>query len=62
MIEASSFKRGMCLKFRDAPMQIVHVSFSTPTARGGTTLAKTRMRKDCGLLNPNVLLLSSGLA
>jgi elongation factor P len=44
MIEASSFKRGMCLKYRDAPMQIVHVSFSTPTARGGTTLAKTRLR------------------
>ena len=44
MIEASNFKRGLCLKYKDAPMQIVHVSFSTPTARGGTTLAKTRMR------------------
>ena len=44
MIEASNFKRGLCLKYRDAPMQIVSVTFSTPTARGGTTLAKTRLR------------------
>ena len=44
MIEASNFKRGLCLKYKDAPMQIIHVTFSTPTARGGTTLAKTRMR------------------
>ena len=44
MIEVSEFKKGICLQFRGAPMVIVDVTFSTPTARGGSTIAKTRLR------------------
>ncbi len=44
MIEVSDFKKGACLIFKDAPMIIVDVTFSTPTARGGNTIAKTKMR------------------
>ncbi len=44
MIETSDFKKGVCLVFRDAPMIIVDVTFSTPTARGSNTIAKTKMR------------------
>lgn len=44
MIEVSSFKKGLCIVYKDAPMMIVHVTFSTPTARGGSTIAKTRLR------------------
>ncbi len=44
MIESSGFKKGVCLIYKGAPMVIVHVTFSTPTARGSNTIAKTRMR------------------
>ena len=44
MIETSDFKRGLCIQFKGAPMQIQHVTFSTPTARGGNTIAKTKLR------------------
>ena len=44
MIDVSGFKKGVCLRYRDAPMMIVDVTFSTPTARGGGTIAKTRLR------------------
>ena len=44
MIEVSDFKKGVCLVFKDAPMVIVSVTFSTPTARGGNTIAKTKLR------------------
>jgi len=44
MIETSEFKKGVCLVFKDAPMIIVDVSFSTPTARGSNTIAKTKLR------------------
>jgi len=44
MIETSNFKRGLCITFKGAPMQIQHVTFSTPTARGGNTIAKTKLR------------------
>ena len=44
MIEVSQFKRGLCIVYKDAPMQIVDVTFSTPTARGGTTIARTKLR------------------
>ena len=44
MIETSDFKRGLCIQFKGAPMQIQQVSFSTPTARGGNTIAKTKLR------------------
>ena len=44
MIEVSDFKKGVCFTFRDQPVQIVDFTLSTPTARGSTTIAKTRMR------------------
>jgi len=44
MIESSNFKKGDCLVFKGAPMTIVDVTFSTPTARGGGTIARTRLR------------------
>ncbi|MCZ6599174.1 MAG: elongation factor P [Planctomycetota bacterium] len=44
MIEASRFKKGVCLEYKGAPMVIVTVTFSTPTARGANTIAKTRLR------------------
>ena len=44
MIESSNFKRGICLQFKGAPMIITGVSFSTPTARGGSTIAKTKLK------------------
>jgi elongation factor P len=44
MIEVSSFKKGICIEYKGAPMMIVDVTFSTPTARGGNTIAKTKLR------------------
>ncbi|QDU83974.1 Elongation factor P [Planctomycetes bacterium Pla163] len=44
MFEVSEFKKGICIRYKDAPMQIVDVTFSTPTARGGATIAKTKLR------------------
>jgi len=44
MIEVSNFKKGVCIEFKGAPMMIVDVTFSTPTARGGNTIAKTKLR------------------
>ena len=44
MIEVSQFKKGLCITYKDAPMIIVDVTFSTPTARGGATIAKTKLR------------------
>ena len=44
MIDSSDFKRGDCIVFRGAPMTIVDVTFSTPTARGASVIVKTRLR------------------
>jgi len=44
MIEVSDFKKGVCLRYKGAPMMIIDVTFSTPTARGGNTIAKTKLR------------------
>ncbi len=44
MIEVSDFKKGLCIVYKDAPMIIVNVTFTTPTARGGATIAKTKLR------------------
>lgn len=44
MIETSGFKKGVCLVYKGEPMVIVDVTFSTPTARGSNTIAKTRFR------------------
>jgi len=44
VIEVSEFKKGVCIRYKDAPMQIVDVTFTTPTARGANTIAKTKLR------------------
>jgi len=44
MIETSNFKRGTYLVYKGEPMVIVDVKFSTPTARGANTIAKTKLR------------------
>jgi elongation factor P len=44
MIEVSNFKKGLCFMYKGAPVTIVTLTFTTPTARGGATIAKTRMR------------------
>ena len=44
MIEVSEFKKGVCIIYKDAPMMITQVHFTTPTARGGGTIAKTKLR------------------
>lgn len=44
MIEVSAFRRGVCIQYKGAPMVIVDVTFSTPTARGANTIAKTKLR------------------
>ena len=44
MLEVSDFKKGVCIRFKDAPMMIVDVTFTTPTARGANTIANTKLR------------------
>lgn len=44
MIETSQLKKGVYIHYKDQPMVVVDVSFSSPTARGGTTIAKTKLR------------------
>lgn len=44
MIEASEFKRGSCIVYKGDPMTVVDVTFTTPTARGSTPIAKVRLR------------------
>jgi elongation factor P len=52
VIEVSEFKKGICIRYKDAPMQIVDVTFTTPTARGANTIAKTKLRN---LLNGQLI-------
>jgi elongation factor P len=44
MIEASQFKRGQAFHFKGEPVTVVDVQFSTPTARGASPIAKTKLR------------------
>lgn len=44
MYDASELRKGVCFQYKGAPVIVVDVSFSTPTARGGGTIAKTKMR------------------
>ncbi|MEX1024499.1 MAG: elongation factor P [Planctomycetota bacterium] len=44
MIDTSSFKKGVCIQFKGAPMIIVDVTWSTPTARGANTIVKTKLK------------------
>lgn len=44
MIETMQLKRGVCIEYKGQPMIVVDVTVSTPTARGGTSIARTRLR------------------
>lgn len=44
MIEVGDFKRGLCFVFKGQPVELVDYSMSTPTARGGGTIAKSKLR------------------
>lgn len=44
LIEAIDVKRKMYFQLEDAPYQCMDVSISSPTARGGQTLVRIRMR------------------
>ncbi len=50
MISTSDFKRGLLIELDGKPYQILDVAVSTPTARGGNTLVKTKLRN---MLNGN---------
>ena len=52
MIEASDFKRGGMILVDGKPFQILSVQLSTPSARGGSTMVRTKMRN---LLNASFL-------
>ena len=51
LIEAIAIKRKMFFEFEDAPYHCLDVEVSTPTARGGQTLVRIKMRN---LLTGNV--------
>ena len=51
LIEAIDIKRKMFFEFEDAPYHCLGVEISTPTARGGQTLVRIKMRN---LLTGNV--------
>ena len=44
MIDTSGLKKGVCIVWKDAPMVVQQVSTSTPTARGGNTIFKTKLK------------------
>ena len=44
MIDTSAFKKGVCLVYKGDPVIIVSYTVSTPTARGGNTIFKTKLR------------------
>jgi elongation factor P len=50
MISTGDFKRGLLIEVEGQPYQILDVAVQTPTARGGNTLVKVKMRN---MLNAN---------
>ena len=44
LIDAIDVKRKMCFEFENAPYYCLDVEVSTPTARGGQTLVRLKMR------------------
>ncbi|HUT76487.1 MAG TPA: elongation factor P, partial [Polyangia bacterium] len=44
MISSSDMKRGVLLEIDGDPWQVIDCSFQTPSARGASTLTKTRIR------------------
>ena len=56
MIETNAFKKGVCLIYKGEPMIIADYTVSTPTARGGNTIFKTKLRnlKSGQILNESI--------
>jgi elongation factor P len=44
MLETNQLKKGVCFMFKSAPMIVQHTTTSTPTARGGNTITKAKLR------------------
>lgn len=44
MIDTSDFKKSVCFVYKGEPCIIVDYTVSTPTARGGNTIFKTKLR------------------
>ncbi len=44
MLNTSDFKRNLVIELDGKPWQIVDVSFNTPSARGASTIVKTRLK------------------
>ncbi len=44
MLDTSGFKKGVCLVYKGDPMIILDQSVSTPTARGGNTIFKVKLK------------------
>jgi len=44
MIEFSDVKRGVCIQYKGGPVIVTDVKLSSPTARGASMIAKTKMR------------------
>ncbi len=44
MISTSDFKRGLLIEMDGQPYQILDIAVQGPTARGGNTLVKTKLR------------------
>lgn len=56
MIDTGNFKKGVCFIFRGEPVIIIDQTLSTPTARGGNTIYKVKLRnlKTGQLLNESI--------
>ncbi len=56
MLDTTNFKKGVCLVYKGEPMIIADYSVSTPTARGGNTIFKTKLRnlKTGQILNESI--------
>jgi elongation factor P len=56
MIETNAFKKGVCFVYKGEPMIIADYTVSTPTARGGNTIFKTKLRnlKSGQILNESI--------
>ena len=56
MLDTSVFKKGVCLVYKGEPMIILDYSVSTPTARGGNTIFKVKLKnlRSGQLLNESI--------
>jgi len=44
MKDSGDFSRGDCIVYKGQPVTVVHVTFSTPTARGAGVIVKVKLR------------------